>query len=168
MTPSLSPMKITFHRIDAVAAAEISAWEYEPPYDIYGLCQDVGVLLNPELNYHVTRESDRVTAFLCWGSDARVPGYEYEYDTDAIDIGWGLAPDLTGQGSGVALVDAIIDFVRAQTGSSIFRATIASFNERCIKTCSNVGFTEIGNFIRADRRSKFVVMQMGKNKTTDL
>ena len=97
-------MKLCFSKIKRAEALEICTWEYQPPYDIYNHSkppnpEDVEAILNPQFNYHAIRNEDgSLVAFCSFGEDARVPGGCYT--EEALDIGIGVRPDLTGQGLG--------------------------------------------------------------------
>jgi len=92
--------------ISAVAAAAIIAWRHPPPYDTYDFDGgELAGLLAPAYRYHELLEADELVGYCCFGDDARVPGGAYT--DDALDIGWGMRPDLMGQGRGREFVAAI-------------------------------------------------------------
>ena len=93
-----------FFPIDAASARLIIEWRYAPPYDVYNITTDnlsetVNYILNPEYAYHIIKDAnENLAAFCTFGTDAQVPGGDYS--EDALDIGVGVRPDLTGRGKG--------------------------------------------------------------------
>ncbi len=148
-------MRFEFEPISTSDAEEIAGWRYPNPYHIYDM-EDAAHLLNPAIHYHVSRFEQRVTAFLCYGEDAQVPGFDY--DDSCVDVGWGLRPDLTDQGLGEHLVTKVMAFMRSDAERKRLRVTIMAFNERCQKACKSVGFSYSERFARPSDGKKFVVM----------
>lgn len=148
-------MKFAFEPISSMDAAEIAGWRYPSPYCLYNI-EHTGHLLDPSLHYFVSRLNDRVTAFLCYGEDARVPGFPY--DDSCVDVGGGLRPDLTGRGLGESFLRQAIGFVQSRTGDKPIRVSVVAFNERCQKVCRSVGLTCLERFVRPSDGAAFVVM----------
>ena len=138
------------------------SWRYEPPYDFYN--HDSTQLdtliresyLNPAYHYFsVFDEADAFIAFRCFGEDARVPGGDYS--ADALDMGGGLRPDLTGHGLGPQIIRAAMDFARAEFSPRVFRATVAEFNLRAQRACEKVGYVPAQRFIATHSGVPFVI-----------
>ena len=136
------PYRVT--PMDPAAATAIATWRYPPPFDRYNSAPGIEpYLLEPANAYFAARAGDDLVGFFCYGSEAQVPGGfpAGAYNApDAIDIGLGLRPDLTGQGRGPAFVRAGLDFARARYAPRLFRLTVATFNERAIRVYEQVGF----------------------------
>lgn len=153
--------RLTFQKLTEPDARAILAWRYEPPYDIYNhdpaeTDADLAVLLNPVNGYHaITDEQGELVGFCCFGPDARVPGGEYA--DDALDIGAGMRPDLTGQGMGANFIAAIADFGQERYNPPACRATVAAFNHRSISACEHAGFRPTARFV-STRGHEFVVL----------
>lgn len=134
----------TFRKMDEASARQIAAWRYEPPYDIYncdpdGVAEHIQVLLNPQYHYYtVWDEAGELIAFRCFGEDAQVLGGDYR--AEALDMGGGLRPDLTGQGLGASIIEAAFEFARQHFAPKAFRATVAAFNQRALRVCEKVGY----------------------------
>jgi ribosomal-protein-alanine N-acetyltransferase len=132
--PSLAFRPLT--RADAEA---IVCWRYPAPYDLYNLdarppSEAVDSLLDPELRYYAVLDSSgELIAFRCFGSDAQVEGGDYS--VDALDMGGGLRPDLTGKGLGRIVISAAMSFGRQKFSPKRFRTTVASFNVRALRVC---------------------------------
>ncbi len=140
-----------------------AAWHYEPPYDFYN--HDPAQLdelvhnsyLNPAYHYFsVLDDNDSLIAFRCFGEDARVPGGDYS--ADALDMGGGLRPDLTGHGFGPQIIAAAIEFARTEFSPRVFRVTIAEFNLRARRACEKVGYVFAQRFLATHNGIPFVVM----------
>jgi len=139
------------------------SWRYEPPYDFYN--HDPAELdelihhgfLNPEYHYYaVLDELDAFIAFRCFGEDAQVPGADYS--ANALDMGGGLRPDLTGQGIGPQVMSAAMSFARSAFAPRAFRVTVAKFNQRARRACEKVGYSPVQEFVAAHTGVPFVVL----------
>lgn len=145
-------MRFTFRPMDEAAARAIVGWRYEPPYSFYNSGsgtpeEDVRPFLNPDYAYYsMTGEDEELVGYCCFGEDARVPGGRY--DQDALDVGGGMKPDLTGRGGGLEFLNAILDFGRRQYSPARFRVTVAAFNQRSIRLCQKAGFHPAHSFVR--------------------
>jgi [ribosomal protein S18]-alanine N-acetyltransferase len=132
--------------IGAEQAAAVAAWRYPPPFDVYDSTPgDSSHMLQPELGYHAVTDGDELIGYCCFGADARVPGGDY--DEPALDIGWGMRPDLMGRGGGVAFVGAILAHAEAMCSPAVMRVTIAAFNGRSRRVAERAGFRESGRFV---------------------
>ena len=74
--------------------------------------------------------------------------FYFEQKGDALEIGLGLRPDLTGRGLGLGFLLAGIDFGRRRFGLSRLILNVAAFNERAIKVYEEAGFRETGRHTR--------------------
>jgi len=138
------------------------AWRYPAPYSAYNLDpQDpkiLAALLRPDYNYHAILQNDGVIGFFLLGPDARVRGGTY--DDAALDIGFGLRPDLTGRGRGSAYFNAVLRYIEAQTPGRALRATVVDWNERAKRLCQRAGFRVIGQFVaqHEDKKEEYVML----------
>lgn len=84
--------------------------------------------------------------FICFGAEAQVSGARDAglYRADAVDIGLGLRPDLTGQGLGDPFVAACIDHALRIRHPTVLRLAVATFNARAIAVYERAGFQTIG------------------------
>ncbi len=140
---------------------EILAWRYDPPYELYNpqpaeLEDDLANLLDPQNNYFSVYDRGELIAFRCFGPDARVAGGNYE--AEALDMGGGLRPNLTGQGLGPQVMLAAIDFALERFQPPLFRVTVAYFNLRAQKACLKVGYQRIERFSHPQSGREFVIM----------
>ena len=137
--------------ITSEQAEKIITWSYQPPYGVYDLNpEDLKGLLNPDYRYHHVQDLEGLlVGYCCYGRDAQVPGGDYNLtEPDVLDIGVGMSPKLTGQGRGAAFVGAVLEYGAATYRPKVFRATIAGFNQRSLRTFQNLGFEIKGRFER--------------------
>lgn len=118
----------------------VEGWKYPAPYDTY---DHDGPL---EGDYHAVREGGELVGYVCFGEPARIPGMEDE--EDLVDVGWGLRPDLMGQGHGPRLIEAALG---VHPGAA-HRIAVLAWNERAKRAPAKCGFVETG------RLGDFVLM----------
>jgi len=148
--------------ITSEQAQKIISWHYDPPYGVYNLKpEDINGLLNPEYRYHqILANEDVLVGYCCYGLDAQVPGGNYHRgEPEILDVGVGLAPDLTGQGLGAGFVKAILAYAWKTFRPAVFRVTIADFNQRSMITFLNQGFEVSGHFIREIGKMPFTQLE---------
>lgn len=117
---------------------------------------DPDELLQPELGFVAVVIGGALIGFRSFGSDGRVPGWEY--DETALDTGGGLRPELTGRGLGKEAIATGLAFGRARFTPAAFRITVAAFNIRALRTVSGLGFKTCGSFNAARDGSTFEVL----------
>ena len=138
--------------IRPIAEAEVRqliGWRYEPPYDVYNIVTtdidgEVRWFLLPENAYHAILQDGDLIGFCCYGADARVPGGDYR--AEALDVGLGLRPDLTGQGLGSQILEAVLSAGKQAFAPLRFRATIVAWNRRSIRTFEKLVFARTATF----------------------
>jgi [ribosomal protein S18]-alanine N-acetyltransferase len=162
----------TIHPLTAIDARQMLSWRYDPPYHIYDVVpptltaaqleREIAFLVNPANCYFAVTEdvvgasgkgAGELLAFYCFGLDAQVPGYDYTQQ-DALDIGLGMHPRKIGQGRGHGLLLAILEYAHTLYMPKMYRATIASFNQRSQRMFLRVGFTPVATFVSATRDSR--------------
>jgi RimJ/RimL family protein N-acetyltransferase len=156
-------MKLSFSPIEESDAQEIVGWRYLPPYHIYNLentVESIQYALNPHYNYHAMRdENAQLVGFCSFGIDGQVPGGDYS--ADALDIGMGIHPDLTGRGLGASYVVAVLEFAERKFQPNAFRVTIAAFNRRAQRVWHKNGFKPVQRFTHPASKLDFIVMTRG-------
>ena len=143
-------------------ARQIIHWRYQPPYDLYDLSEnDLLGFLNPEYRFHqVMDEKMDLVGYCCFGLDARVPGGNYEIgEPTVLDVGVGMHPELVGLGRGAGFLKAILDYGQNQFKPERFRATIAHFNLRSLRTFQGQGFLTTGRFVREIVNLEFYLLE---------
>jgi len=151
MTLDFTPMTTPF-------AASIAQWHYPDEYAFYDLDQDPEdreEFLNP------ATWNGRLFAVLDEQGDL-VGFFSFERARDAVEIGLGLRPDLTGLGHGEAFVRAGLRFARRRFGRSTFRLSVAVFNRRAIRLYERVGFVAAGSFPQRTNGGTYEFVRMTK------
>ncbi len=151
------------NRLDA---REMLAWRYLPPYDFYNM-----VILDNEIDAHIAFYIDRkngyysiyneqgdFTAFCNFGFDAQVFGGDYSQD--ALDIGMGLRPNLTGNGQGKLFASNTLAFAKQLFRPNQYRVTVAEFNRRALHLWQALGFSEIHRFANQSSGLYFRILTM--------
>jgi RimJ/RimL family protein N-acetyltransferase len=113
-------------------------WRYSGRYAIY----DAAGPLGGGRGFFAVEEKGDFVGFGCVGVEARVPGVEEEPGT--IDVGYGMRPDLVGQGHGRSFVGAILDYVTERNPGARLRMSILSWNGRSRRVAEAHGFRVIG------------------------
>ena len=125
-----------FRQMDDADAREISGWRYAPPYDFYDATadpDDLAELLAPQ--------SRRDVYFSALDGEHRLIGFfQFEKTSEAVDVGLGLRPDLTGRGLGTGFVLAGLEFARERFSPRRFILSVATFNGRAIGVYERAGF----------------------------
>ena len=144
-------------------ARDILAWRYDPPYDFYDPPAEgpmehfVRQFLKPELRFHaVLDDAGRFVGFCSYGIDGQVPGGDY--NDDALDIGLGLRPELTGSGYGYTFVDAIVSHGIALLSPAQLRMTVASFNQRAVHLYGKFGFLLESTFVDPSQQIDYDIL----------
>lgn len=131
-------------------AEAIAGWRYPGRYSTY----DVGEPVTRARGYWAVTHEDELAGYCCFGPCARVPGIEAE--NGVLDVGYGMRPDLMGQGLGRAFVGAILDFAVNEFDAEKLRLLILDWNQRSRRVAEAVGFRDEG-FVRTEE-SGFRVM----------
>ena len=138
-------------------ALDICTWRYPPPYGCYDMSgADADELLAPQAGFFAVLRDAELIGFRSFGSDGRVPGWDY--DETALDTGGGLRPELTGRGLGKSAIATGLAFGRARFAPLAFRVTVASFNSRALRTVTGLGFNQVGSFNAATTGAAFEVL----------
>lgn len=132
-------MTYSVEQMTAAAFDDMASWRYDPPYDFYD--SDVDPVLNPERFFAVRDEPGAV-----------VGHYYFEQKGDTLEYGIGLRPELTGQGLGLEVFLAGLDFARERFAPTTITLAVAAFNARAITVYKRAGFRETGRHMRTFER----------------
>jgi RimJ/RimL family protein N-acetyltransferase len=149
------------------AARAVLAWRYEGIYAFYNADpHDLHDGLHEMLDgsyYAATDGQGALVGFFCFGLPAQVPGgHLYGLYADALDIGLGMRPDVTGRGLGRGFLTAGLDFARQRFAPTTFRLSVAAFNQRAIRLYETVEFQAVATFVSPTRNGEasFLVMTL--------
>ena len=113
-------MQFTFRLMDEADVRAVQTWRYSGEYAVYNFSadDDPAELLDRRSPYYAAQdERGKLVGFFCFGTSAAITGSPEPgvYGPDrSVLIGLGLRPNLTGQGVGLALVNAGLAFGREQ------------------------------------------------------
>ena len=145
-------MPFTLYPLDETGARAVITWHYPPPYDVYNeepqrVEQVVQELLRRDYHYYrIAEDDDPLVGYCCFGPDARVAGGDYT--SEALDLGLMVRPDLTDQGRGEQFAGTVLEFAQRTFPQSVWRVTIAKFNERAQRVWQKLGFRRVQTFAR--------------------
>jgi RimJ/RimL family protein N-acetyltransferase len=145
-------VKVTIASANPEEMAEIDMYSYDPPYDFYDGRDDP--VQNPERFFAAHDAAGELVGF-----------YYFETKGDALEIGLGLRPDLTGLGHGAEFLRQGVEFGRRLFDATRIILNVAAFNERAIKVYERAGFRETGRHVRKFTRwgeVPFVEMELAE------
>lgn len=154
-------------------ARMILSWRYDEPYDFYNpdssnIEESVQEFLNPQNAYYsMTNSNNKLVAHCCFGAEARVSGGNLSgdrYSIEALDIGLGMRPSLTRRGLALRAINAILNFGRATFAPTLFRVTVAEFNQQALRVCEKAGFKGIKRFQREQDGNYFLILILEARK----
>lgn len=149
--------------MDESNARAILGWQYEPPYDFYNYSQEdasaslLQHLLHPQNSfYSILDENNELIAYCSFGQDGQVTNGDYR--DQALDIGMGIRPDLTGRGKGIEYANAVLEFADNLFKPKAFRVTLAAFNQRALRVWQKLEFEHQQSFERESDGMQFIVL----------
>ena len=122
-------------------------WRYPEPYATYDAEGPLGQGLG---FFAVDDDEGNLVGFGCVGAEARVPGVEEEPGT--VDVGYGMRPELIGQGRGREFVGAILAQAAEGDPTARLRMSILHWNDRSRRVAQAHGFRVV------DRVGEFDVL----------
>lgn len=150
--------ELVYRPMDVAAAREIAdEWRYPPPYDFYDMTADpedyeefVTPSLWPDFLLQV-RRGGQFFGFLSGDLSER---------GEAVEIGLGMRPDLTGRGLGVMFMRRNLEWVQEACPGMEIRLSVASFNQRGIKVYRRSGFRVVRSLVRATNGGQYDFVEM--------
>jgi len=132
-------------------ARDILGWRYPAPYDFYNPPDErpaedyVREFIKPEYQFHAVLDGqNKFSGFCSYGVDGQVTGGNYS--REALDIGLGMKPELTGNGQGYHFFRSILHYALENFEVDHYRLTVANFNERALRLYKNFGFVHHEEF----------------------
>jgi ribosomal-protein-alanine N-acetyltransferase len=146
------------------SAEQIFGWHYEEPYAFYDLPadpEDADEFADRARWRMRDLESDREVLLAVHDDDGRLVGFfAFRDSPDLCTIGFGLAPELTGQGLGASFVRAGLAFGRETWGVTRYRLEVATFNQRAITVYERLGFVRTRDFTRETNHTVVEFIEM--------
>jgi [ribosomal protein S18]-alanine N-acetyltransferase len=149
---------LTFSPLSQEEAEAISEWHYPEPYSFYDWRadpDDLRELLDPAL---------RGEAYWAVHDDGGelVGNFSFKPKGDAVEMGLGLRPDLTGRGLGAAFLAAGLEFARERFSPERFTLAVATFNERAIKVYERAGFVRDRVYMHSTNGGEWEFLEMSR------
>lgn len=144
------------YRVRVLAAQEcdaIAGWRYQGRYATYEF--DDGPPDPADGYFAVEDSSGQMVGYCSYGAGARVPGVEPV--AGVVDVGYGMRPDLMGQGRAQPFISAILTFAVDRFDVERFRALVLDWNQRSLAACRRAGFEPTGDVTTDEGR--FVVLE---------
>jgi len=145
-------------------ARMILNWRYDESLDFYNpnlseIEETVQDFLNSENAYYsIFNNRNELIAYCCFGADTKVKGGNY--DTEALDIGFGIRPNLSRRGITFRIINAVYDFAKSHFLTTLFRVTVAEFNQQAIRLYEKAGFKQVQKFQRERDGMYFLVLTL--------
>jgi [ribosomal protein S18]-alanine N-acetyltransferase len=152
---------LTFQKMDKECATTICGWKYPEPYDVYNITesevtQQIDYMVYDKNQFCSIYRGSELCGFISVGKDALVKGGNYQ--EEAIDVGMGLKPDITGKGTGAWYVSKVVEYIISEHKPERIRVTIAEFNNRAIKVWLKNEFQIVQKFVGGRNKQAFVVL----------
>ena len=146
------------HPLYLDAVEHISQWEYEAPYEAYSFKGHHDEYLLDESIWGVEQ--------FCLVCDGIILGQvACQYEGDDLWVGWSMAPEYTGQGSGANFASRCIQEIRrvkGHTGRILLR--VSARNKRAIKAYQKAGFQYVetiqDEIAFSDNMEDFLIMEL--------
>ncbi|AFY56113.1 acetyltransferase, ribosomal protein N-acetylase [Rivularia sp. PCC 7116] len=146
------------------SARIILNWRYDESLHFYNynpseIEETVQEFLNPKNAYYsIFNNRNELIAYCCFGTDARVKGGNY--DTEALDVGFGIRPNLSKRGITFRIINAVYNFAKSHFLTTLFRVTVAEFNQQAIRIYKKAGFKQVQKFKRKQDGMDFLVFTL--------
>lgn len=158
-------MQTIFCQIEQLSQknAEVIAqnWHYDGQYSFYDMKndqEDYNEIITPELRsdhyFQVLNENGQLTAFFCLDPIEKEPSQ--------VEVGLGMAPELTGHGRGITLMKIIQDFVEQKQQYKKIILSVAEFNQRAQKVYQKAGYRVTGTEDIASNGGTYKFILMAK------
>ncbi|WP_211749653.1 GNAT family protein [Paenibacillus sp. Marseille-Q4541] len=122
-------------------AAEISTWQYDPPYNIYGwLPWDQMKALEIEFGDPNIRARQYLSV-LIEQDEPVLCGFAQLFPMEGVTrLGLGMRPSLCGNGHGTAFVSSIVHEAKQRNPGHIIDLEVLTWNTRAIRAYEKAGF----------------------------
>jgi RimJ/RimL family protein N-acetyltransferase len=157
-------MYFTFSLMDEASAHQILRWRYDGLYATYNPGDDPAEMLDTQSPYYAVHDKlGELIGFFCFGTSALVEG-EYKaglfIKERTLPLGLGMRPDLTGQGAGLAFVEAGLEFAQREFQPRNFLLYVYPWNERAIRVYERAGFQRIQELTVTNIHGQSVFLKM--------
>ena len=143
-------------------AEAIARWAYPEPYAACGAAPDGEMWADCMGGESVAcvDADGAVCGYFCFGRGARIPTLSGDaYDESALDMAFGLRPDLCGHRHSGAFLGFGMRYAQETLGACALRVTAAGVNARAIRACEKVGFILQRKLWHAQSGAAYYVMR---------
>ena len=116
-------------------------WHYDGQYAFYDMKndqEDYDEIISPKLRknnyFQVLDTNDNLVAFFCLDPDKK--------KREQVEVGLGLAPNLTGHGRGSEFMSVIENYIKNNYDYQVIVLAVAEFNMRAIKVYQRAGYVK--------------------------
>ena len=153
----MSRAAFRFRTMTQAEAEEIAQWHYPEPFSFYDAsadANDLAELLDPALRgdeyVSVDDETGELAGF-----------FQFKHARpDAVEIGLGLRPDLTGRGLGGDFLEAGLRHARSRFGPTRIVLSVATFNRRAITVYERAGFAAVRIYTHSTNGGEWEFLEM--------
>ena len=135
-------------------------WRYEGEYAFYNMDadeEDLALFLDAD------ERSDTTFAIL---DDELIGFVTLQFESaDAVSIGLGMRPDLTGSGNGHRFLTSILNWIEATYGTRTVRLAVATFNKRAIRLYESLGFIPQDTFMQETNGGVYPFLSMTREQS---
>jgi len=155
-------MSFQYFKMNKKYAEEICYnWEYEDIYSFYNMTEDeedLKAFLDPKNwnRYSAVLEDNKLIGFVM-----------FQIIDDAIFIGLGLKPELTGKGYGRRFILSSLQYLKSKPNieNKKIRLCVALFNKRAISLYKKIGFETYLTYIEKTNGGSYPFVKMELNNT---
>ncbi|MFZ0369587.1 MAG: GNAT family protein [Halobacillus sp.] len=139
-------------------AEEIAHWKYNGIYSFYDMTAD-----EEDYQEFINEEARGKRAFSVYEGEQLIGFYSIiPVESETVDLGLGLRPDMTGQGIGGPFLQKALEYAQIHYGARSFTLSVATFNERAIRVYENAGFKVVQTFMQPTNGSEYEFVKMRK------
>jgi ribosomal-protein-alanine N-acetyltransferase len=140
----------------------IARWRYPGQYAFYDV--GLGPLAANMLTQTLLRLAGQIVYYTVVDERGEIVGI-FSFvpaGAEAIEVGLGMRPDLTGRHLGLAFVEAGLEYARQRFHPKSFRLSVAVFNERARKVYERAGF--VAERVRMHRKlgQRYEALEMSR------
>lgn len=140
-------MKWTFVPFEERHGQQVCAWRYPAPYDIYNWTPWEQLLERAEEFADEAVRAEQYEAVL--DADGRLCGFVQFFPIVGwTRLGFGMRPDLCGQGLGPDFVQAVTARAQERQPENRIDLEVLTFNERAIRAYRKAGFEITDTYVR--------------------
>ena len=155
-------MDYKFVPMSKLCANEIAYnWKYSGVYSFYDMTADEDDLID----FLEEKNWDRHYFAVLNNKGELIGYYSFYFEDEAMWVGFGLKPELTGIRLGATFVMAGINFVveKFNYKMNYIMLSVALFNKRAIRTYEKIGFQLVNTYVQHTNGGEYEFIEMKKD-----